>query len=89
MDFSTLTAGRGLSVGRSRQVLAATVFAAFALVLAWFVLVQSPAEAQIDFRQFVCPILLAIRNSFANSPFFGFVAPVIDQLLLAFGCGVS
>ena len=89
MEISTLAAGRGIAVGRSRKVLAATVFTAFALVLAWFVLVQSPAEAQIDFRQFVCPILLAIRNSFANSPFFAFVAPVIDQLLLAFGCGVS
>ena len=32
--------------------MAATVVAALALVLAWFVLVQQPAEAQIDFRQF-------------------------------------
>ena len=85
MDISTMTAG----LGRNRRVRAAVAFAAFAVVLAWFVLAQQPAEAQIDFRQFVCPTLIAIRNAFANSPFFSFVAQVLDGLLAAFGCGVS
>ena len=85
MEFSTMAAG----LGRSRRVRAAVVFAAFAVVLAWFVLAQQPAEAQIDFRQFVCPTLIAIRNAFANSPFFSFVSGVLNSLLAAFGCGVS
>jgi hypothetical protein len=85
MDISTMTAG----LGRSRRVLAAAVFAGFALVLAWFVLVQQPADAQIDFRQIVCPTLISIRNAFANSPFFSFVSGILDSLIAAFGCGVS
>ena len=45
--------------------------------------------AQLDFRQIVCPILLSIRAAFANSPFFSFIQPIIDQLLLQFGCVIS
>lgn len=45
--------------------------------------------AQIDIRQFICPILIAVRNAFASSPFFSFVAAAINPLLIAFGCGVS
>ncbi len=44
---------------------------------------------QIDIRQFVCPILISIRNAFASSPFFSFVAAVINRLLIAFGCAIS
>jgi len=44
------------------------------------------ASAQIDIGQIVCPILLELRASYADSPFFSFVLPVIDQLLAAFGC---
>jgi len=51
--------------------------------------VGAAAAAQIDFRQFVCPTLIALRNSFANSPFFSFVAPVLDSLITAFGCTIS
>lgn len=49
--------------------------------------------AQIDIQgliqSIVCPILLAIRNAFAQSPFFGFVEPIINQLLAVFGCTPS
>ena len=43
-------------------------------------------SAQIDIGQIVCPILLELRASYADSPFFSFVLPVIDQLLITFGC---
>lgn len=89
MENGTLTAARGLALGRSRRVWAAAVFAAFAVVIALFMLTQQPADAQIDFRQFVCPTLIAIRNAFANSPFFSFVTAAIDPILAAFGCTVS
>lgn len=88
MEITTLTAARGLALGRSWRVRVA-VAAAFALILTWFVLAQQPAHAQIDVRQFVCPTLIAIRNAFASSPFFSFVAAAINPILSAFGCGVS
>lgn len=46
-------------------------------------------NAQIDIRQFVCPILLAIRNAFAGSPFFGFIAAALDPIIASFGCAPS
>ena len=45
--------------------------------------------AQINFRQIVCPILIAVRNAFANSPFFSFVQAAINPLIIAFGCSPS
>ena len=100
-----MTAGHGLDLGHSWRLRAAAVLAAFALILTLFVLVQEPADAsvhaavatavaadvsaQIDFRQFVCPTLLAIRAAFANSPFFAFVTAALDPIIAAFGCGVS
>ena len=75
----------------------ASVVAALAIVLSLFVLVQKPAEAapstagsvgaaQIDFRQFTCPILLELRAEYADSPFFASVVPIIDEILVEFGC---
>ncbi len=46
-------------------------------------------SAQVNFSQIVCPILLSIRAAFANSPFFSFIQPIIDQLLAQFGCVIS
>lgn len=46
-------------------------------------------SAQINFGQIFCAVLLQVRNAFENSPFFGFIQPVIDNLLAAFDCGVS
>lgn len=43
-------------------------------------------SAQININQIVCSILLSIRSSFAGSPFFSFIAPIIDNLLAAFDC---
>lgn len=45
--------------------------------------------AQINFNQIICAALISIRNSFANSPFFGFVAAIINQFIVAFGCAPS
>lgn len=104
MNNATLVAGSQVGPS-SLRLRAAAVFAALAIVLAMFVIVQQPADAapgptaavaaavtaggaaaQIDFRQFICPILLAIRNAFATSPFFGFIQAIINQLLAQFGC---
>lgn len=45
MEISTFTAGSGLVLGHSVRIRAGAVFAAFALVLTLFVLVQQPADA--------------------------------------------
>ena len=47
--------------------------------------------AQIGFniQAIVCPILISVRNVFANGPFGGFVTPILNQLLAAFGCSAS
>jgi hypothetical protein len=45
--------------------------------------------AQINFNQIICAALISIRNSFANSPFFSFVAAIINQFIVAFGCAPS
>ena len=42
--------------------------------------------AQINFQAIVCPILLALRAFFLNSPFAGFLAGIFTSLLAAFGC---
>ena len=45
--------------------------------------------AQISFSAIVCPILLQVRNTFASSPFFAFIQPIINQFLVLFGCSPS
>ncbi len=45
--------------------------------------------AQIDINQLLCSIILSIRNAFAQIPFFAFILPIFDQLLVRFGCVVS
>ena len=47
------------------------------------------AQLQGFIAQIVCPILLAIRNAFASTPFAGFVNPILNALLVAFGCAPS
>jgi hypothetical protein len=51
------------------------------------------ANAQIDvgalIRQIVCPILIAIRNAFAAIPFFAIAVPILNDLIVSFGCGPS
>ncbi len=43
----------------------------------------------IDIRQAVCPILISVRNAFANTPFGGFVTPILNSLIQSFGCAPS
>lgn len=47
------------------------------------------AQITINIQAIVCPILISVRNAFANGPFGGFVAPILNQLLAAFGCTAS
>lgn len=47
------------------------------------------APAQINIQAIVCPILFSVRNAFAAGPFGGFVTPILNQLLAAFGCTAS
>lgn len=47
------------------------------------------ANAQINFNQFVCAILLQIRAAFASSPFFAVVVAALNPILIAFGCITS
>jgi len=83
----------------------ALVFAAFALVEqraeaspsvgAAVAAIAAPPAAAItaqvlpDFASIFCPILIAVRNSFVNSPFFAFVVAAINPFLAAFGCAPS
>ena len=39
--------------------------------------------------QFVCSILISIRAAFANSPFFAFIAAILNSLIIGFGCNIS
>ena len=51
------------------------------------------ASAQINVNTFiqsiVCPILFAVRDAFDDGPFGGFVTPILNNLLAAFGCTAS
>ena len=47
---------------------------------------ETAVNAQINFNQIFCAVLLSIRNAFAGSPFFSFIAAAINALLVAFGC---
>lgn len=48
----------------------------------------APAQI-INIQAIVCPILFSVRNAFAAGPFGGFVTPILNQLLAAFGCTAS
>ncbi len=43
----------------------------------------------MDFTNFICSILSALFAAFTNSPFFGFIAGILNSILTGFGCGVS
>ncbi len=53
------------------------------------VAVGAGEAAQIDFNQIICSILISVRNAFANTPFAGFVTPILNQLIQGFGCAPS
>ena len=45
--------------------------------------------AQLNFNQLFCSILISIRNAFAATPFAGFVTPILNSLIVGFGCAPS
>lgn len=105
MENATLAVGLAFVRTHSTRTRVAAMVAALLLMLTMFALVQhvdtspagaSPAavsvgvdNAQINIGQIVCPILIAIRNAFASTPFAGFVTPILNSLLAAFGCAPS
>lgn len=72
---------------RAITVAAGAGLAAAVATLLALVAFQGPAAAQIDvaalIRSIVCPILTALLNG----PLGAFIAPIINSLLAAFGCG--
>ena len=47
------------------------------------------AQITINIAAIVCPILIAVRNAFAETAFFSFVQAILNQLLVFFGCSPS
>ena len=89
MDIENDISGSGQSALRRFNGRVWMVVGAFVLLAGALFLLQSPAEAQIDFRQTIVAILLSIREAFANSPFAGFILAIIDALIAAFGGVIS
>jgi len=103
MNSGTLVMPAGNPAARTLRVRVGAVVASFALVFAMLVMVQDRADAapvsngavaaavapQINIQSIVCPTLLAIRAAFANTPFGGFVTPILNNLIVAFGCAPS
>jgi hypothetical protein len=99
MNSGTLVMPAGSPAARTLRMRIGAVIAAFALVFAMLVMVQDRADAapvtrgavaeQINISSIVCPTLLAIRAAFANTPFGGFVTPILNNLIVAFGCAPS
>jgi len=46
-------------------------------------------NAQININQLICSILISVRNAFANTPFGGFVTPILNSLIDSFDCAPS
>jgi hypothetical protein len=91
----------GFMIGvRSARRRLSTLLVAFALAAGVLLLLQQQAHAapqavaggaaQIGglISSLLCPILLAIRNAFTGG-FFDFVAEILNQFLVAFGCAPS
>ena len=105
MDNGTLAVAPAFAGDHRTRMRITAMIAALLLLLGMFALVQhvdaspagaSPAAAAavdnaqiIDIRQIVCPILFAVRNAFAGGPFGGFVTPILNSLIQAFGCAPS
>ncbi len=89
MNIESDISGSGERALRRSNVRVWMVVVAFVLLAGALFLLQSPAEAQIDFRQIIVGILLSIREAFADSPFAGFILAIIDALIAAFGGVIS
>jgi hypothetical protein len=46
-------------------------------------------DAQINVASIACPILFAVRNAFAGTPFGSFVTPILNAIIRGFGCAPS
>jgi hypothetical protein len=46
-------------------------------------------NAQINFGQLICAILISVRSAFSGSPFFSFVVAALNPIIVAFGCSPS
>jgi hypothetical protein len=89
MDNAMLAAGGDVK-GRSRKARAGFAFAALAIAFAVVILLQNQAaDAQINFGQIFCQVILSVYNAFENSPFFGFIQGILEGLLNLFGCDIS
>lgn len=101
MDVATVG---GDGVTRSARLRTASLVLAVLLAAGTLLVMQqradaAPAAASVTaqiggdigqlIQSIVCPILQEIRSAFADSPFFGFVQPIIDSLLQLFGCSPS
>ena len=84
-----------ITTGLSTRRLFVALLVAFTLAAVALVVMQpQAAEAQLAgigdlIRSIVCPILIAVRNAFADGPFGGFITPILNQFLVAFGCAPS
>lgn len=89
MENAMVLAEHGRALNRRMlgrlAVFTAGVAVLFALALLLF---QQQAEAQINIQQFVCPLLINLRNTL-GAAFGAFVLPIINALLAAFGCVIS
>ena len=92
MDFIT---GIGGAAFRSAARRLAVPFAVLAFAVGGVLLIQQQsAGAQLGdigdlIRSIVCPILLAVRNAFADTFIGSIVTPILNQFLVAFGCAPS
>ena len=87
---NAMLAAQHVVKGRSLKARAGYAFAALAVAFAVVILLQSQAaDAQINFGQIFCQVILSIINAFANSPFFGFIRDILLALADLFDCVIS
>ena len=84
-----LLAGSLLLVQQRAEAAPAAAAAAAVVALPGADAAQIGGDFGEFFRSIVCPILLAVRNAFADGPFGGFVTQILNQFLVAFGCAPS
>lgn len=97
MKNASAADGTGSVVVRDVRLRVSSLVVATMLVFSALLMVQHRADAspvkapaavtaQINVASIACPILFAVRAAFAATPFGGFVTPIINRLLAAFGC---
>jgi hypothetical protein len=90
MDVATAERGAGGVLRGARSRLAFAAVAVMVAAIGALLMAQQAADAQlINIQAIVCPILQSIKTAFSDSPFFGFVEPILNALLSLFGCTPS